>query len=231
MSGFKRTITSLFYKVDQVVSEIENHDALIQSAIREQQTKLVAARVECSRINKRSNQLRTEIQELEVKRDKWEQRAVLESTKESTKGDSGQDVNKERALACVQQAQSLTEQMSRLSHMSDQYGVAVEKMTAEINTAAQELDGLKQKHQFMRARQATADALGRFGDIGSTRLDNVETSFDRWEVKIGHADLTSDIEHIETEAQNLERVYVKEENAQKLEARLAELLTKQGRQE
>jgi phage shock protein A len=39
MSIFKRTFTSLYASIDQMVGEIENHDALIDAAIKEQKKK------------------------------------------------------------------------------------------------------------------------------------------------------------------------------------------------
>lgn len=225
MSRIKRTLTSLFFKVDQVVGEIENHDALIQAAIREQQGKLAAARFECNRIAKRSKQLDDEIQALEKKKAQWEQRAINESLEASS--DNSTLNKRERALACIQQAEGLSEQISRRKEMASQYRAAAEKMMTEIKNGAEDLEELKQKHQFMKARQVTADALGRFGDIGSSRLESMETSFDRWEVKIGQTEFFPEIDLVAYDTQDLEKVYATKENEARLEERLSEILSLQ----
>ena len=213
MSGIKRTLRSIFYRVDQVVGEMENHDALIEAAIREQQKKLSAARLECNRIIKQSEKTRGQVRELTARRDKWQARAINEAPNDE-----------ERALACLQQRENLDEQIIRLRQMDSQYESANQKLREDIRRAETELVALKQKHQLMRARQSTADALGKFGDVGETRLDEVESSFDRWELKISQGELNANESFIDSDADGLECVYVKEESQAELKIKLKALL-------
>ncbi len=213
MSGISRTLRSLFYRVDQVVGEIENHDALIEAAIREQQKKLSAARVECNRITSQGEKVKAEIKDLAAKQSRWQERAVKEA-----------ESNQERALACVQQYENLGEQIQRLTEMEKQYGSANLKLREDIKRGETELLELKQKHQLMRARQSTADALGKFGNVGETRLDEVESSFDRWEVKISQGEMNAGETLIDAELDELERDYMAEETEVELKKKLEQLL-------
>lgn len=213
MSGITRTLRSLFYRVDQVVGEIENHDALIEAAIREQQKKLSAARVECNRITTQGQKVNSQIEELETKRSRWQERAIKEA-----------ESNEERALACLQQHEKLGEQIERLTSMANQYASANQKLREDIKRGEAELLELKQKHQLMRARQSTADALGKFGDIGETRMDEVESSFDRWEVKISQGEFANTDTFIDAELDDLERTYVAEETEADLKTKLQQLI-------
>ncbi len=220
MSIFKRTVSSLFYKVDQVIGEIENHDALVQVAIREQQQKLATAKVECQRIRKQSAALKTQIAELKEKAVRWEQRAVNEAAE-----------NEERALACMQQLDRVTSEVTRLTEMATQYDTAIAKMSDEIKRGETSLQDLKQKHQFMRARQVTSDALGRFGNVGETQQENIDTAFDRWEVKISQGEFATSVDAFDTEADDLERTYVEDEKKEALKAQLSALVAERNEKE
>lgn len=213
MSVFKRSITTLFSKVDQVVGEIENHDALIVAAIKEQRKKIAAAKVELSRVKKHEEKLKEQIQQLKAKETLWAQRAVKEAA-----------IDEEKALACMQQRANANEETSKLKGMLQQYSSTADKMLQDIKRGDTELAELTQKHQIMRARQSTAEALNNMTHLGGTCLDDLETSFDRWEVKISQGEVNLESNIIDVEANNLEQVYIKEENQLHLKAQLAELL-------
>jgi phage shock protein A len=213
MSVFRRTFTTFFSKVDQVVGEIENHDALIKAAISEQRRKISTAKVELARVKQHEEKVKEQIQQLDQNKILWSQRAIKEAA-----------VDEEKALACMQQREAVEEQGAKLNGVLRQYTKAAEKMKQDLKRGDSELVELTQKYQIMRARQSTADALNNRGNKWGVDLDELDTSFDRWEVKISQGEYSLDNDIIDVEIDNLEQVYIREENEQHLKNQLARLL-------
>ena len=63
MSVFKRLSATLFSHVDRAVSEIENHDAIIEAAIRDQQRALAKAKVRLNRLRAEGRKLEKRLSE------------------------------------------------------------------------------------------------------------------------------------------------------------------------
>lgn len=217
MSRLKRTLGAIFVRVDQVIGEIENQEAVIAAAIDDHARKITRAKVECSRLSEQATKVAGQVEALGEKHALWESRAIREA-----------DKNESRALACIQQAELAAQQIERLAKMEVDYRNAVEKMAREIRKGETQLQELRQKHQLLKARQLTADAMGQFREIDGAHIDDIEASFDRWEVKIGHAEYDASPELFDVEAADLEGVFVREENEVRLRARLDELRDHSG---
>lgn len=213
MSTFKRLFISMFAKVDEVVGEIENHEALIKAAMQEHRKKLSAAKVELARIKRHEQDIQEKLKTLEYKRDVWAKRAVNEAA-----------LSEEKALACMQQRELILGQINKLTTILNKYAETSRKMQSDITRGEAELSELTQKHQILRARQSTAEALNMAGGIAGTNWDDLEASFDRWEVKISQSEYGVDTEIFNTEMENLDQLYVKSENEQHLKEQLEALL-------
>lgn len=210
MSRMKRTLSALFYKVDQVVGEIENHDAVITQAIAEQQKMLAKARIEYRRLQSQRTKAEDDILALREKTKTWKDRAL------------GVGEDEDTAVACVAQMERLEAQVEQRQRMVAEFQQAQVRMNEDIQRAEAQLRDLKQKHQLLRARQTTADALGSLGDLGQTRGHDLQDSFDRWEVRISQHEVLTDVElGIDDEA--LDRQFRKEEDRAKLKSRLQDL--------
>ena len=210
MSMFKRIFTSVSASVDQLVGEIENHDALIAAAIREQRKKLAAAKVQLRHLQDREQRAAHDIAALQAKCQQWQHRAVKVATDDES-----------RALACLQQRQQLIARIDRLEGYRNQYLQTGRKMTADIARCEDELRNLQQKHELFRARQSSSDAscvLDSLSDIVST---DISASFERWDASIIEKELMAPMEE---EMDNLELTFADVENREALESELAELM-------
>jgi len=210
MSLLKRTFTSLYAKVDQMVGEIENHDALIQAAIREQKKKIATAKVQLRRIEAAEKDIRERIAQANIDRRQWESRAVKEA------GD-----NEPQALQCLQRRKEVQARSEQLNTMLQEYQTSSGQMKANIHRCEQDLNEMNQKHQILRARQSTAEAMSLIDGQESYPATDISDSFDRWEIKISQSEHFVDIAD-NTDA--LEQAYIDEENEQDLRSELAELL-------
>ncbi len=213
MTLLKRTFTSLTAKIDQLVGEIENHDALIQAAIKEQKKKIAAAKVQLRRLQDSEHRLREQVAQLKINERQWTDRAAKEANDDEAK-----------ALNCLQRRQKIRLQLDKLLVMSREYQQSTAKMKINITQCEEDLASMMQKHQMLRARQCTAEAMQIIDREGNANLDDVEASFDRWEIKIAQGEYLLDRFD---EGDELEQEYLGEENELELRAQLADLLKDQ----
>ncbi|MCP3669412.1 MAG: hypothetical protein GY814_03040 [Gammaproteobacteria bacterium] len=213
MSIIKRISTTLFSKIDHVVGEIENHDALIQATIKEQRKKIAAAKVQHARLQGAQQRIQEQISQLTAEERQWAERAIKEAERDPS-----------QAMACMQRRQQAQNQIKQLGQSRDEYQKAAEKMAQDLSHSDSDLRSMKQKHELLRSRQTSADALTVISDMDHTHTDELESSFDRWEIKISQAEIMADsYEPVDT----LEQAYINEENQQALSIELEELIAKE----
>lgn len=210
MSIIKRMSTSLFARVDEMVGEIENHDALIKAAITEQRKKIAAAKVQLKRLQSSEQKVSEQIAELKAKEQRWSDRAIKEA-----------EDNEQQALACLQRRQLVREKIVKLIATRDNYQQTAAKMTSDIARCDQELAAMSQKHELMRARQSSADALNVINEVNGSSIDELETSFERWETRITQGELNVDSYEL---TDSLEESYLDQESNEALRTELNELL-------
>ncbi len=210
MSIIKRLSTTLFSRLDQVVGEIENHDALAEAAIGEQRKKIAAAKLQLARLQGHERRMQEQVDQLTEEAARWQSRALKAAAEDET-----------RALACMQRRKQLTEQVERHKAARDEYAATAARMSADVSRAENELGALSQKHALLRARQSSSEALGATGRNNVPKLDELETTFDRWELRITQEEILNDtLEPIDT----LEQQYRSEEEAEALRNELQALL-------
>jgi phage shock protein A len=211
MSFVRRVVTSVYARVDHLVGEIENHDALISAAIREQRRKIAAARLQYRHIQGAEQRLGTQLARLGTDDRLWTRRAQREAAQDE-----------EKALACLARRNKLREQSQRLVQMQRQYQDHATRMQADIARCEHDLEMMIQKHAMLRARQSTAEALQTINDASTACCDEIQTSFDRWELRIAEGESTVDRYE---EGDELERAYLDEEMRQRLREELAQLMS------
>ena len=216
MSILKRLSTTLFSRIDRVVGEIENHDAVIQATLNEMRTKVAEAKVRLSQVRRDQEGLRQQIKKQDEQSQQWRKRAI--ESAETEEAVALECLN--RSHLCEQKRERLTSSLEQLEGMSD-------KLAADIETSEQRLSTMKQKLTLMRARQSTSSALN------STAVESFDTngfldeSFDRWEINISQAEMAVDThDPVDT----MEREFVTKEQQAKLRNELAALLDKENSQ-
>ncbi len=212
MNLFTRTFSRLYASLDRMVGDIENHDALIRAAIDEQRHKIAKARIQLRRLEQSEQHLQEQITQLEQNNLLWRQRALAEA-----------EQNEPQALLCLQRQQQGQQQIARLTQMASHYRSTRERMQRDIGHCEQELSSMTHKHQLLRARQSSADALELIDRQKHGSSEALEQSFDRWEVRISESELVS--EGFDTDIDPIEQDYLRQENEQALRQQLAALIS------
>ena len=215
MSLFKRLSATLVSRIDQVVGEIENHDAVIQAALHDVRRKVAEARVRLTQVQRESERLQERIDEQQQHAERWRERA---------RETAGSDEH--RALECVRRARQCDQETERLRQAVAQYTQTAERLARDIDTSEQRMIAMKQKLALMRARQSTGSALSATSETESDVIRQLEESFDRWEINVSQLEMT--VEHSDP-VDPLEREFVSREQEASLRDELTALLSGEGK--
>jgi len=213
MSVIKRLSATLVSNIDRVVGEIENNDAVIQATLSEMRRKVATAKVRLAQVHRQGADLDREIRQRRKDEQLWGARALeVASTDEA------------KALECVRRRLQCRRQAEKLEQGQQHYQLTAEKLARGVEEGEERLAEMGQKHTLMRARQSTAEALHAANQAGDESLQQVEDSFDRWEVKILQEEMIMDSDDM---LDPLDREFTHSENEQVLRDELTALQTKE----
>ena len=210
MNLIRRISTSISSTVDKAVSRVENHDAIINSALRDTQQAAARSRVRLERVRKDGQNLRTRRDELEIAVGRWTERA-----KKAAADDESTALEcLRRKKECGQQLQSLVVSINNHDELESRIVEQVKKIEARIGEVAQQ-------RNMMRSRQSVAEAARTINDIEGVSYGEIEDTFDRWEINLGEAEILMGVSSV---GDPLESAYMAEEEVTELKAELAVLL-------
>jgi phage shock protein A len=213
MSIIKRLSATLVSNIDRVVGEIENNDAVIQATLAELRRKVATAKVRLAQVHRQEANLNRQIQQRREEEQLWGERALEAASTDEAK-----------ALECVRRRLQSRRQAEKLEQGQQHYQLTAEKLARGVQEGEERLVEMGQKHTLMRARQSTAEALHAANQAGDESLQQVEDSFDRWEVKILQEEMMGESDDL---LDPLDREFTHSENEQALRDELAALQTKE----
>ena len=213
MSIFKRLSATLVSRVDQVVGEIENHDAVIQVTLNDMRKKVAEAKVRLGQVHREKERLHQQSQELQDNAQRWRQRAIECS-----------ETDEEKALECVSRSRFCEQKEVKLRQAMDQYTQTADKLGRDIESSEQRLTEMKQKLTLMRARESTNSAINATSEMNTNVESQLDETFDRWEINISQGEMIVD-QHESTDL--LERDFQIKEKDEELRKELSILLEKE----
>lgn len=217
MSILKRLSTTLISRIDRVVTEIENHDAVIQAALNEMNNKMAKAKIALNQACRERNSIKAELETQQSNVHRWQERAIICAKTDESK-----------ALECLRRSHKSRDRAAVLQKSLDEYTRSIEKMTSNIQLSAQRLNEMKQRLTLMRAKQATsktdATVHSNCGDAESI----VEDTFNRWEMHLNHDDIPLDC--TTDDMDELEHEFITQEQQNDLRSELTALLTREKQQ-
>ena len=210
MNLFTRLSATLTGKLDDVVSQIENHDAVVAVALKDTRAAVAKAKVRLDRVRKDGETMRNRLAEAERMAKLWEDRAKDTAAKDEQK-----------ALACIARRNQCREQVTQTQTALARHEELEAKVSENVQRMEQRLRDITQQQNLMRSRQSTADAMRIINKIEGSTSNGIEDTFDRWETLITETEYSTG--HI-SETDTLDMSFVKEENTMQLQAELDALL-------
>lgn len=216
MSIFKRLYATFSSRVDHLVTEIENHDAVIEAAIREARQSVAKSKVRLARLKTDGERLRRRIDELHQAEGKWAERARAVAAEDE-----------DRALECLRRRQACQTQLTELNEAKTKHAQLEARLGRDIHNAESKIAEMTQQRHFMRTRQSAAEALNNIASIDDNTVSDLAETFERWEIKVTEAELEAGTTEVD-ELDNLERTFMDNEERQDLRAQLDELMQDKG---
>jgi len=221
MSILKRLSTTLISRIDRVVTEIENHDAVIQAALNEMNSKMAKAKIALNQACRERDRIKTELETQHNNIQRWRERAIICAKTDETTGEP-------KALECLRRSHKSRDRAAVLQKSLDAYARSIEKMTGNIQSSAQRLNEMKQRLTLMRAKQATSKTDATVHSTCGDAENIVEDTFNRWEMHLNHDDIPLD--RTTDDVDELEHEFITQEQQNDLRSELAALLTPEKQQ-
>jgi phage shock protein A len=183
MNSLRRFTASIISSFEGVVGQLENHEALVTTAIREAEQAAGRAKAQLSRVQKDGISMRKRVEELREQAQLWEDRAKRIATQDEPK-----------ALECVRRRQQYLSQASKIEEQAADHVKLERQLSADLVMVQEKLGGLRQQRNIMRTRESRAEALRVVQSIDSSTIGEIDDIFDRWEARISaceqHVDAT-----------------------------------------
>lgn len=210
MSLIRRISTSITSTVDKAVSRVENHDAIINAALRDTQQAAARSRVRLERVRKDGVSLRNRRADLETAVVRWTERA-----KSTAKDDES------TALECLRRKKECEIQLRNLLASIEKHDELESRIVDQVKKIEARIGEVAQQRNVMRSRQSVAEAMRTINDIEGVSYGAIEDTFDRWEINLGESEI---LMGVGTPGDPLESAFMAEEEATELRAELAVLL-------
>ncbi|EIC20126.1 PspA/IM30 family protein [Thiorhodovibrio frisius] len=183
MSLFKRFTVAVSTRLDRLVGDIENHDAVVEVGIRDSRRLFAQAKVRHQRLCRDGESLRQRLEGLREDERSWRERALAcEPTP------AGED----KALQCLRRAHQAARQVASLEQTWQQHQMVERRLAAEIDSLRERVAQLEHRRSLMRSREATATAAVRLHEIDRDPALDLDDTFERWEIRLTEAEMTVD---------------------------------------
>lgn len=210
MSLFQRITATISSSVDNAVSKVENHDAIINAALKDTQRAAARSRVRLERVRRDGASLKTRYRDLELASTRWAERAKSVAAEDEAKALECL----RRRRECQAQLGSLKESIAKHDELETRIGEQVKKIEARIGEVTHQ-------RNMMRSRQSVADAMNAIHSVQGTSVSDIEDTFDRWEINLGETEIFLGAA---TPSDPLDTAFLDEEDAAELKAELDDLL-------
>ncbi|MEM1176199.1 MAG: PspA/IM30 family protein [Pseudomonadota bacterium] len=211
MSLIRRISTSITSSVDRAVSRVENHDAIINAALRDTQRAAARSRVRLERVRRDGHNLQSRQASLQKAVRLWTDRARTVAADDEAK-----------ALECLRRRKECEHQLHALKQSIANHEELESRIAEQVKKIEARIGEVTQQRNMMRSRQSVAEAMRAIRDIEGVSCSDIEDTFDRWEINLGETEI---IAGAMATSDPLESAFLAEEDSAELRAELEILLS------
>lgn len=209
MNTFRRWTAGVFSRIDMIVAQVENHEALVNQALRELQQATARAHVQLKRVQRDGEQMRRQLADAQEASIQWKERAKRTVDDEK------------RALECLKRSKRAKRAVQELDRRVAEHERIEQQLAADVRGLEERLDKLKEQRNLMRTRQSRAEAMGVVQG-GKIEIEGqIDEVFDRWEMRVTESEYAGGVTL--SSEDRFEDDFVSEEEADELRAELDEL--------
>ena len=209
MGLFKRITATFGASVENVVSRVEDHDAIIRSAIADSRRAAARARAQLGRVQRDGERLREQHRQVGEDISRWTSRALEVA-----------NADEDKALACIKRKQAAESRKAQLDVQLAEHHELEQRLTARINELESRVGEINRQRNAMRSRQSAAEAERIVQRIEGDGVLSTEETFERWEATLLETELT---DPPVAESDPLEMEFVRKEEEESLRQSLRAL--------
>ncbi|OED35797.1 hypothetical protein AB833_29295 [Chromatiales bacterium (ex Bugula neritina AB1)] len=220
MSILKRLVTTVSATVDRTVAGIENHQAIVDVALRDCRLAVTRAKVRLAGLQKDGGKYRNRITELHSEIELWSERARSVAETDRAKG-----------LECLQRRKQRQSELVVVQNQLKEHERIESGVRNSVEVSLQRVQALQQQRNQMRTRESAAQAQRIMQSMEVKTGGGVDEVLERWEVSVGEAEMMADtLAPLDNGADDLAVSFMCAEESKDLEYELDQLLgTEEGK--
>ena len=173
MNLFKRFTATFSGSLEQAVAHIENHDAVVEVALRDTRKAAAKAKVRLARVQRDGRELDMRKGELEAAVEQWTARA-----KNAAKDDE------EKALNCLQRRNQSQKALEATNRAIADHAAREGDLTQAVQRIEERLREIESTRNLLRTRQSAAEANKSVAKLTVSDCYQVDDVLERWEMNI-----------------------------------------------
>ncbi|MBX7137560.1 MAG: PspA/IM30 family protein [Oligoflexia bacterium] len=173
MKRLRRVTAIIANGFDWMVSQIENHEALIDSTIAEIQEVGSRAAAQLKRVKQDGATLRHRLEELRKNAELWTERALAVAA-----------LDEQRALECLKRKKRTQREISELEQRERSHSQIDKQLTADLDIIEERMEALRQQRKLLGSRQSRAEALRSFQEGERRLFGEMDEILTRWKSKV-----------------------------------------------
>jgi phage shock protein A len=206
MAHIKRWTHGFVASIDSMIVQVENHEALVTSALRELEHGVARSKVQLLRVERDGKALKQALEEEREAGARWRERAQREE-------------DEARALECLRRHKRCLARISELTSAQAEHQRVEAQLKRDVQTLERKLLELRQQRNTMRTRQSRADAFSVVQGQGDVERGEIGEIFERWETRVAESEVASGCLIATLDSFDDEFLNAEEEAALKLELR------------
>jgi len=209
MNFITRISATLLSGVDNTVSQIENHDAIVEASLRESQRAAAQARVRLQRVKRDGESMLRKQKTLLQKIENWSARAQANHAND-----------RQLALQCIARRKQCISEEQEVQVALKQHTELEQQLVETITTIERRITDMSRQRNQMRSRQSAAEALRVMNKIEGSNNNGIDDTFERWDLTISETEINAGVSSLPMESDPLDAQFDAEEEQQALEAEL-----------
>ncbi len=187
MKLFKRISSTVIASVENIVNEVENHDAVVESMLKELTQVTAESKIRHKHVQRNGEKIRQQLEAINKQETQWTQRAasLVNTTDENAK---------KEALACLSRRRQCKEQRLVLEERLQQHQITEQKIASQVQSLNQRQAEISDKRHLLKSQQSLAEANRIVAAVTGESSESIDQAFDRWELSITKTELSTPTE-------------------------------------
>jgi phage shock protein A len=178
MALIKRWTHGFVASIDSMIVQVENHEALATSALRDLEQGVARSKVQLMRVERDGRALAQSLSEEREAATRWRERAKREA-------------DEARALECLRRHKRAEARSIELDSNQREHERIEQALKRDVQTLERRLLELRQQRNTMRTRQSRAEAFSAVQGSGDVESGEIGQIFERWETRVAESEVAS----------------------------------------